>query len=94
MSVAKVTDSDLCDEIFEKHHESHIVLWKLRESDVESTLPQMHVISGSDTKEIVDKILSLMPNPIQLDNDKFRVSIRNELLNHNYKRLFRLCFLT
>lgn len=75
MSVGLVTDSELCETISKNEKESRIIFRqvKLNEEDEELAEPKIHVVKGSDTKEIADKVLELLPEPKILDEEKFKV---------------------
>lgn len=79
MSVGTVNDASLCGSIQSDYKINPVVFWQVDEQNFDKDAPdssaEVHTIIGSDTKEIVEKVLALLPNPQLLDNDSFRVSI-------------------
>lgn len=49
---------------------NRILLWQSKEGSPSIT----HFIEGSDTKEILENVLEILPNPDILDEQQFRVS--------------------
>lgn len=74
MGVGLVTDAELCEKIYKRDEESAVVFWKVEE-DVggKEVTPEIHEIEGSDSKEILNSVLSFLPNPKLLDEADFRV---------------------
>lgn len=77
MSVGIIRDPQLCDLIHKLHTSNPVVLWKVNETDSfkdETSLgAEIHPIEGADTKEILENILNLLPNPKLLDEKDFQV---------------------
>lgn len=77
MPVGVVNDASLCGLIQTDYKTNPVVFWKLDEQNLDTYSPdsigEAHTIIGSDTKEIVEKVLALLPNPQLLDNDSFKV---------------------
>lgn len=76
MGVGLITDANLCETIYKNYKNNPVVLWKVDENEIDPTSDkEIHVIQGSDTKEILNSVLSFLPNPIELDESDFRVRI-------------------
>lgn len=74
MKVGLVTDPDLCNKIYATHKENPIVFWKVNDQKLgHKEATEVRSITGSDTKEIVDKLLDLLPDPKTLDEETFGV---------------------
>lgn len=76
MGVGLVTDAGLCGQIYKDFKNNQIVFWKIdEEAGKKETSPvsEIHVIQGSDTKEILNSVLGFLPNPKLLDDSDFRV---------------------
>lgn len=71
LQVGLVKDNELCKDISDNYKNHPLVFWQIDDKKI----PQVHVIEGSDYKEIVDKILNILPHPPVLDEIKFHVSI-------------------
>ncbi|KAJ3650312.1 hypothetical protein Zmor_022007 [Zophobas morio] len=82
MSVGLVTSPQLCDQVSESHKINPVVLWQPDD--------KVHKIAGSDSKEILESVLNILPNPPSLDEQQFQ-EIRANLRNGNEKP-WLLCF--
>ena len=69
MSVGLVTSPQLCNKIYESHKTNPVVLWD-KKSESEG---KVHNIAGSDSKEILESVLNVLPNPPSLDEQQFQV---------------------
>lgn len=69
MSTGLVTDEKLLQQLTTNHKDNSILLWQNKDEGPVIT----HVIEGSDTKEILENILEILPNPNILDDQQFRV---------------------
>lgn len=78
MPVGIIRDEDLCNLIHVNHRTNPIVFWRVDEQNLEKNSPdstaEVHAIIGSDTKEVVEKVLALLPNLQILDDNSFGVS--------------------
>lgn len=70
-----VTDTDLCKKLSDDYHTNSIILLQKKN---EETPTVVNVIQGSDTKEILENILEMLPNPETLDEQQFRVCFEEE----------------
>lgn len=77
MSVGVINDPKLCQSIHEHYIQNPVVFWKVDESNSLQEEPvsssEVHVVQGSDAKEILEGVLSLLPNPKLLDETDFQV---------------------
>lgn len=69
MSVGIISDRNLIDKINGKG--SSIVFWQFDKKNPDN--PIVNSVMGSDSKEIVENILNLLPNPELLNEDRFKV---------------------
>ncbi|ERL92534.1 hypothetical protein D910_09847 [Dendroctonus ponderosae] len=67
LSVGIVKDSELCEKISESFKKQPIIFWQIDATNI----PEVHIVEGSDSKEILDKILNILPTPPLLDEKKF-----------------------
>ncbi|CAG9854722.1 unnamed protein product [Phyllotreta striolata] len=88
LSVGKVTDKSLCEKLSDNKEQSIILLQGTKSTS--SSPISMSTISGSDAKEILENILANLPNPIEINEEKFKM-IRSELKNESEKP-WLLCF--
>lgn len=72
MPVRMIDDIDLAKKIFDSYLEESVVLWLMDEKDPDKKGKAYNVM-GSDTKEIMDNILNLLPNPQMVNEDDFKV---------------------
>lgn len=70
MRVGIIKDRELCEQISESHKNQPIVFWQIDAKNI----PEVHTVEGSDSKEILDKILNILPTPPLLDEKKFHVN--------------------
>ncbi|KRT80031.1 Thioredoxin, partial [Oryctes borbonicus] len=84
VSIGVVTDEELAKDISQSDPETTIVLWQAQ------PISKIHKIKGSDHKEIVNDVLSHLPNPNQLTDEDFR-DIRNKL-REGQDKPWLLCF--
>lgn len=70
MSAGVVADKKMCKTLSEDYKNNPTLLWQNKDDGPAIT----HVIQGSDTKEILENILEILPNPQILDDQQFRVS--------------------
>jgi hypothetical protein len=73
MSVGVVTDRELCEKISSSYKSDPVVLWRGDETKSEGFVT-VHTIKGSDSKEILDNVLSILPNPESLNEQQFQVN--------------------
>ncbi|KAF5269548.1 hypothetical protein FQR65_LT17955 [Abscondita terminalis] len=74
-----IHDEVLCEKIIENYKQYPVVFWEIKESDSESTsTAEVHSIESIETKEIVTKVLSLLPDPQFLNEESFH-DIRTQL---------------
>lgn len=77
MQTGIVTDLDLCDKIYPDHKNTPVVFWKPAEDETKpkekNPKENVYPVDGVDAKEIVDKILELLPEPQTLDEAIFKV---------------------
>lgn len=76
MGVGLITNAELCEIIHKHYRTSPVVIWKVDEESGRkevSPVSEVHVIHGADTKEILNSVLSFLPNPKLLDEGDFRV---------------------
>lgn len=71
MSVGLITDKDLHKNLVKDDSENSIILWQNKN---DGKFDVIHVIQASDTKEILEKVLEILPNPEILEEKQFRVS--------------------
>ncbi|KAG5887580.1 hypothetical protein JTB14_009988 [Gonioctena quinquepunctata] len=82
LPVGIVKEEKLCEKLSEDFRNKPVILWqteKPTKSDSKDIVV-IHVIEGSDSKEILENTLDKLPNPVTLDEGKFR-EIRSELRN-------------
>ncbi|KAH0813437.1 hypothetical protein GEV33_009353 [Tenebrio molitor] len=89
MSVGVVTDRELCEKISSSYKSDPVVLWRGDETKSEGFVT-VHTIKGSDSKEILDNVLSILPNPESLNEQQFQ-EIRSKL-RVNADRPWLICF--
>lgn len=70
LQVGIVRDEKLCKDISNTYTEEPVVFWEIDSHKI----PKVHFIEASDFKDIVDKILNILPTPPLLDENKFHVS--------------------
>lgn len=70
MTVALVTDKELCEKLVEDCNKNSILLWQYED---DKTPVVVHVIEGVDSKEILVNVLEILPNPETLNEQQFRV---------------------
>nr|XP_023014480.1 dnaJ homolog subfamily C member 10-like [Leptinotarsa decemlineata] len=92
LPVGKVKDEDLCEKLSENYKSKPIILSQANENTSPDSTGSVVVqdIEGSDTKEILENTLGKLPNPITLDEHKFR-EIRSNLRSESVKP-WLLCF--
>lgn len=90
MPVRMVEDYGLVEKVYKSYKEGPIILWLVDETDVENA-GIAHNVMGSDMKEIMDKILNILPNPPTLNEDDFQ-NYRSELRSDLDKKPMLLCF--
>lgn len=73
MSVGLIENVDLQEKLSKENKDKSIIFWQIREDQGKAAA--IHPIEGSDTKEILEKILSILPNPEILDEERFKVCI-------------------
>lgn len=75
MSVGVVEDLELCDKISNTHKTNPVVLWQVEKEKNKESQPftSLSDIAGSDSKEILENILSILPNPESLNEEQFKV---------------------
>lgn len=71
MSTGIIKDEKLCDKIYESHKMNPVVFWQVKDDGTS----EVHSIEGSDSKEILDKILNILPNPETIDEERFKVTV-------------------
>ncbi|KAL1491528.1 hypothetical protein ABEB36_012112 [Hypothenemus hampei] len=86
LPVGHVKDDKLCQEISDTYKNQPIIFWQIDSNKI----PKVHVIDGSDSKEIVDQILNILPNPPLLDENKFH-DIRTKL-RLGFDKPWLICF--
>lgn len=74
LSVGIVTDEELSKTISQSQTDSTIILWQAK------PVSAIHTIQGSDSKEILNNVLGYLPNPDQLSDSDFRVTISKDAL--------------
>lgn len=90
MGVGYITNAELCETIHKNYRNSPVVFWKVDEESGKkevSPVSEVHVIQGADTKEILNNVLSFLPNPKLLDEADFRVRYFY-LLKHTLYEMF------
>lgn len=91
MQTGLVTDVDLAEKMSSDYKGQPIIYWKgVKDDDANADSERIHKISGSDTKEIVENILSVLPNPEVLDEEAFK-EIRTALRSGSDKP-WLICF--
>lgn len=75
MPVRLVEDIDLSKKIYDSYLDDSVVLWLVDEEDLEKNGKAYNVM-GSDSKEIMDKILNILPNPQMLNEEDFKVKFQ------------------
>lgn len=79
MSVGVISDPTLCENIHKSHLQNPVVFWKVDDTDSLEEKPQstseVHVIQGADSKEILEAVLNLLPNPKLLNETDFQVKM-------------------
>lgn len=88
MPVRIVEDIELVKKISESHLEEPVLLWLIDESDEEKTGKAFN-IAGADTKEMVESILNILPNPQMLNKNDFEVSIMLQISSIFYCLIYR-----
>lgn len=73
MSVGKVIEESLCEKLVENYQENSVILL-LRTESVSTSPLLLHVIHGSDTKDILENVLVNLPNPEIVNEEKFKVN--------------------
>ncbi|XP_060524130.1 dnaJ homolog subfamily C member 10-like [Cylas formicarius] len=86
LPVGVVKDSDLCHEILDSYKIQSVVFWQI----VDKNIPEVHAIEGSDSKEILNKVLSIIPNPPVLDEKQFH-DLRTKL-RLGFEKPWLICF--
>ncbi|CAH1105266.1 unnamed protein product [Psylliodes chrysocephalus] len=89
VSVGKVIEESLCEKLVENYQENSVILL-LRTESVSTSPLLLHVIHGSDTKDILENVLVNLPNPEIVNEEKFK-EIRSELRTESGKP-WLLCF--
>lgn len=74
LPVGIVEDKDLCETFSEDYKLNPVILWQVKGKSGKD-IPEftVHSIKGSDSKELLENVLSLLPNPEILDEKKFQV---------------------
>ncbi|XP_050310725.1 dnaJ homolog subfamily C member 10-like [Anthonomus grandis grandis] len=86
LQVGLITDPKLSEDISEDYRTQPLVFWEVDSKKI----PKVHIIDGSDFKEIVDKILNILPNPPLLDENKFH-DLRTKL-RLGFDKPWLICF--
>ncbi|XP_066146223.1 dnaJ homolog subfamily C member 10-like [Euwallacea fornicatus] len=86
LQVGLIKDRDLCHEISDTYKSHPIIFWQIDTNRI----PKVHVIEGSNTKEIIDKILNILPMPPLLDENKFH-DLRQKL-RLGFDKPWLICF--
>ncbi|XP_019762900.2 dnaJ homolog subfamily C member 10 isoform X1 [Dendroctonus ponderosae] len=86
LSVGIVKDSELCEKISESFKKQPIIFWQIDATNI----PEVHIVEGSDSKEILDKILNILPTPPLLDEKKFH-DLRTKL-RMSFDKPWLICF--
>ncbi|CAH1121720.1 unnamed protein product [Ceutorhynchus assimilis] len=86
LQVAIIKDRDLCEEISDSYKSQPLIFWQMDDKKI----PKVHIIQGSDFKEIVDKILNILPHPPLLDENKFH-DLRTKL-RLGFDKPWLICF--
>lgn len=72
MPVGLITDKALCTKISTSHNSNPIILWQ---GNTEEYLENLYFEQASDSKQILNSVLQILPNPDRLTDDQFRVSL-------------------
>lgn len=79
MSVGVISDPSLCENIHKSYSQNPVVFWKVDDANSmeEQSLSssEVHIIEGSDAKEILEAVLNLLPNPKLLNESDFQVGM-------------------
>ncbi|XP_031332740.1 dnaJ homolog subfamily C member 10-like [Photinus pyralis] len=82
ISVGIIRDTKLANNIHKNYKAQPIVFWEVKEDegslDKSTSSAEIHSIEASDTKEIVTKVLGLLPEPQFLNEESFK-DIRTQL---------------
>lgn len=73
----------MCNKIYSNYKNNPVVLWKVDEEA--GAVSEVLAVQGADTKEILNSVLSFLPNPVELDESDFRVR-----QNHVFGQIFLL----
>lgn len=82
VSVGIVKEEELCQRLSDEYKTKPIILLQAATLDASTSPLTMHTIKGSDTKELLQSILALLPNPQTVDEKDFQ-NIRSGLKNES-----------